>query len=310
MLITTKEVAALLRVHPKHVYRLLKRGLPAHRVGDEWRFDETAVLRWARLAPGPSMPSPSAPEADAPPVRAPLKTASVITAPLLAGNGDVALEALLEELALRGAPLLGHVQADHATGLELLGRGAVLLAGCHGEAAPSETSGDAAAPAISGKLAFIHLVNRELGLAFRRGLRARRASIIVGRSFASRPLTAGIRRRLDEVLRGEGIDPAEAHRGAELHPSHRDAVMAVLRGEAEIALATRAWAVRAGLGFLPLASEGYGLLLAAESLGDGRVVALGEIAQSAAFRRRLSGELGYDARRTGEIRLKTASASR
>src|SRR5208283_3172516 len=43
MLLTTNEVARLLRVHPKHVYRLLKRGLPAHRVGDEWRFDEDEV---------------------------------------------------------------------------------------------------------------------------------------------------------------------------------------------------------------------------------------------------------------------------
>ncbi len=33
--LTTREVAELLRVHPKHVYRLRKRGLPAHRVGDE-----------------------------------------------------------------------------------------------------------------------------------------------------------------------------------------------------------------------------------------------------------------------------------
>ena len=60
MLITTKEVAALLRVHPKHVYRLLKRGLPAHRVGDEWRYDEAEVLRWARLARGDEGPSPGA----------------------------------------------------------------------------------------------------------------------------------------------------------------------------------------------------------------------------------------------------------
>ena len=48
MLLTTRDVAALLKVHPKHVYRLLKRGLPAHRVGDEWRFDEDEVRRYCR----------------------------------------------------------------------------------------------------------------------------------------------------------------------------------------------------------------------------------------------------------------------
>src|SRR4051794_27145097 len=43
-LLTTEEVASLLRVHPKHVYRLLKKGLPARRVGSEWRFERGEVL--------------------------------------------------------------------------------------------------------------------------------------------------------------------------------------------------------------------------------------------------------------------------
>src|SRR5271156_1998375 len=114
MLLTTREVALLLRVHPKHVYRLLKRGLPALRVGDEWRFDGDAALAWsggaARRAQRP---------------------------PLLAGNGDLALEALFEELGARSAPLLGLVPADHATGLALLAEGHVLGAGCHGDAPPA-----------------------------------------------------------------------------------------------------------------------------------------------------------------------------
>ena len=46
-LLTTLEVAKLLRVHPKHVYRLLKKGLPARRVGSEWRFSRQEVLAWA-----------------------------------------------------------------------------------------------------------------------------------------------------------------------------------------------------------------------------------------------------------------------
>lgn len=290
MLITTKEVAALLRVHPKQIYRLLKRGLPAHRVGDEWRFDKVEVLSWGRGAPAdPAPASPSAPSiGDAP--------------PLLAGNGDAPVELLLEELRQHGAPLLGLVQADHATGLDLLDRGAVLLAGSHGEAAPNE--------AAHGKLAWIHLVTRELGLAFRRGMRLRRVSSIVGRRFASRPPTAGIRLRLDEALQRDGIDLEEAYAHAKLHRSHQEAVMAVVRGDAEIGLASRGWATRAGLGFLPLVAEGYGLLLNAETLGDPRVVALCEVAQGAAFRRRLAEESGYESQRAGEIRFGARSSSR
>jgi putative molybdopterin biosynthesis protein len=294
MLITTKEVAALLRVHPKQVYRLLKRGLPAHRVGDEWRFDKAEVLGWGRGAPGDPAQASSSSSSSA---------LSVGDAPpLLAGNGDAPVELLLEELRQLGAPLLGFVQADHATGLDLLDRGAVLLAGCHGEAAPSE--------AARGKLAWIHLVTRELGLAFRRGMRSRRVSSIVGRRFANRPPTAGIRLRLDEALRRDGVDLDEAYAHATLYRSHREAVMAVVRGEAEMGLASRGWASRAGLGFLPLVAEGYGLLLHAEALGDPRVVALCEVAQGAAFRRRLADESGYESQRAGEIRFGARGSSR
>ena len=85
--------------------------------------------------------------------------------------------------------------------------------------------------------------------------------------------------------------------------------MAVVRGDAEIGLASRGWATRAGLGFLPLVAEGYGLLLNAEALGDPRVVALCEVAQGAAFRRRLAEESGYESRRAGEIRFGARSSS-
>jgi putative molybdopterin biosynthesis protein len=289
MLLTTKEVAALLRVHPKHVYRLLKRGLPAHRVGDEWRFDEAEALGWSRSA---SIHDPVAADTAPPPGSSPAPPGGA--PPLLAGNGDVLLEALLDDQA---GPLLGAVQADHGTGLALLLRGAVLVAGCHGDAAPAGGERD--------KLAWIHLAVRELGLAFPRGRRVRRLSSIVGRRLADRPPTAGIRVHLDDALRREGIDPAEAHASARLYPSHRDAVLAVVRGDADLALASRGWAVRAGLGFFPVVTEGYGLAVHAGALGDPRVAALGERAQSAAYRRRLTSDFGYDARRAGELRFAT-----
>jgi molybdate-binding protein len=84
--------------------------------------------------------------------------------------------------------------------------------------------------------------------------------------------------------------------------------MAVVRGEAEFALASRAWAVRAGLGFLPIVSEGYALALRTSSLGQAGVAALGEFAQSARYRKLLNEDLGYDVRRAGELRFGSSSA--
>jgi excisionase family DNA binding protein len=52
-IITARELAAYLRVHPSTIYRLLHRGkLPAFRVGSDWRFSREAIERWclAQLA--------------------------------------------------------------------------------------------------------------------------------------------------------------------------------------------------------------------------------------------------------------------
>jgi molybdate-binding protein len=98
-----------------------------------------------------------------------------------------------------------------------------------------------------------------------------------------------------------------AYAGAVLHPSHCSVVMAVARDEADVGLASRAWAINAGLAFLPLASESYGLVLRAEHQGDSRVVALCEVTQSAAYRRKLRGDYGYDSRRAGEVRVRSAA---
>lgn len=297
MLLNTNEIAALLNVHPKHVYRLLKRGLPAHRVGDEWRFDEQEVRRFYRKG---AVDSKHAAVPEAVVVSKPTVT-DRITPPLLAANGDVAVEVLLDETRKRGAPLVGLVPSDHEGGLALLGRRDVLLTGCHGDDFPE------ALPGVP--LARIHLADREVGLAFPRGLRIRRVSAVVGRRFAGRPRTAGIRAHFDEALKREGVDPERAYAQAHMFDSHREVVMAVVRGEAEIGLASRAWATRTGLGFLTLASEAYGVIVRAGDLGDPRVVALCEVAQGGACRKRLASDAGYEAQRAGEIRIGSAPKS-
>jgi len=46
-LLTSVEVARLLRIHPKHLYRLIRKGLPGLRVGQgNWRFRRQEVIAW------------------------------------------------------------------------------------------------------------------------------------------------------------------------------------------------------------------------------------------------------------------------
>jgi excisionase family DNA binding protein len=284
-LLTTAEVAEVLRVHPKHVYRLLKKGLPARRVGSEWRFSRDDVLAWSggkAVAPseGAATAVAELPGSDAAPA-------------VVAANGDVALLTLLALAAARGPPLIGFVQADMAEAADLLRQRAVLAAGAHAGGFPTHVGDE--------RVARLHLVTREIGLVHRsdRSLRLRDLARL---RLASRPVSAGVRGYLDAALRAERLDPAKVHRKALLLRSHLEVVLAVAAGRADVGLCSRAWGERAGLAFQPLATEAYGLIVKARDLGDARVVRLCEVAQSKAFRSEVGAIAGYDVSGSGDIR--------
>jgi putative molybdopterin biosynthesis protein len=282
-LLLTTDVATLLRVHPKQVYRLLKQGLPARRVGGEWRFARDEVLRWS--AAGGSSIAPAA--AVSP------ELAGVAPAPLLAANGDVVVDILLRRIVAEEKPLVGFLRADRATALAHLAARRIVLAGHHGDAPPPKIDAT--------RLARIHLVNRKVGLAHRPNVRLRSLADLAHQRLASRPKTAGVRAHLDRALEAKKLTLAKLRVRASEFDSHEDAVTATLRDEANVALTTAAWARRAGLAFLPIASEAYNLLVFAEYLGSAVVVGVCEAAQSKAFVQ-AARAAGYDAARAGEIR--------
>lgn len=44
---TVRELASYLRVHPSTIYRLLKNGqIPGFKVGSDWRFDVETIDKW------------------------------------------------------------------------------------------------------------------------------------------------------------------------------------------------------------------------------------------------------------------------
>lgn len=282
-LLKTGEVAKLLRVHPKHVYRLIEQGLPGRRVGSEWRFVREEVLVWSATRGDPSPLSP--------PVAA---AGTTVTPPLLGANGDLVIEVLLAQVLADKKPLIGFIQADRGTALAQLGARKILLAGFHGDKPPAHFE--------AARLARIHLVQREVGLAHQAGLAMKSVAALARRRVATRPPTAGILAHLHRALEAEGLTLSSLRARSTIFDSHREAVCAVVRGDADVALTTAAWAARVGLRFLPLAKESYDLLLFAESLGDPAVVGLCEVAQSASLRAALSSIAGYNASGAGEIR--------
>jgi excisionase family DNA binding protein len=286
-LLTTVEVAEVLRVHPKHVYRLLKKGLPARRVGSEWRFSRDDVLAWS----GGKGLEPQAEAALG--VTVAHGGAEEPAPALVAANGDVAVLSLLALAASKGPPLLGFVQADMGEAADLLRRRAVLAAGAHAGGFPSHVGEE--------RVARLHLVNREIGLVHPPA-RALRLKDLPKLRLASRPASAGVRVHLDGALREERLDPARVHRKALILGSHLEVVLAVAAGRADVGLCSRAWGERAGLAFEPLASEPYGLIVKARDLGDARVVRLCEVAQGKAFRSEVGAIPGYDTTGAGDIR--------
>lgn len=286
-LLTTVEVAEVLRVHPKHVYRLLKKGLPARRVGSEWRFSRDEVFAWSGGKPVEAHAGAAAPAAVAP-------VAAQDAAPaLVAANGDVAVLSLLALATSKGPPLLGFVQADMGEAAELLRHRAILAAGAHAGGFPSHVGDE--------RVARLHLVTREIGLVHP-AARPLRLKDLVKLRLASRPASAGVRGYLDQALRAERLDPARVHKKALLLRSHLEVVLAVAAGRADVGLCSRAWGERAGLSFQPLATEAYGLIVKARDLGDARVVRLCEVAQSEAFRSEVGAIPGYDTSGSGDIR--------
>jgi excisionase family DNA binding protein len=284
-LLTTAEVASLLRVHPKQVYRLLRQGLPAQRLGSEWRFSGTDVLAWTKCGEKPGVAAASAERSTQPASGRPA---------LLAANGDLAVELLLRRLREDAGCLLGFVQADRGKALELLAEGAVLLAGCHGEGPPARLGDE--------RMARLHLVTREIGLAVRAGQTVPRLELLGKKRFASRAPSAGVRSLLDQALVEARLDPDETHRKASLLPSHLEVACAIARGDFDVGLLSRAWAARLGLTFERIAIEPYGLLLRARDLGEPLVIQACEVAQSPAYRKAVAEIPGYDATGAGDIR--------
>ncbi|HUB08166.1 MAG TPA: helix-turn-helix transcriptional regulator [Myxococcales bacterium] len=289
-LLKTAEVARLLRVHPKHVYRLIDQGLPTRRVGSEWRFARDDVLAWSAGRQRPST------------VARTTSPAGAFPPPLLGANGDVVIEVLLDQVLAQRQPLLGLVQADRSTALGHLGKRAILLAGFHGGSPPAALEAE--------RLARIHLVRREVGIAHPARVAMKGLKDLARRRLATRPSTAGVRAHFDRALASARLTPRSLHLRTTLFDSHREAACAVVRGQVDAALTTRAWAHRLGLRFLSLAEESYDLLLFADCLGDRHVVGVCEVVQSSAFRAALAKVAGYDPRGAGEIRYDFGDASR
>lgn len=211
---------------------------------------------------------------------------------LIAGC-DPAVSVLRRHLERAGVGLVT-AAVNSSVALELLERKSVHVAGTHLKASE---------PARKNVAVFRFAV-WEQGLVVARGnpkkLRGVEGLADSDVRLANRERGSGSRQLLDERLRAAGI-ATKSVAGYRDRPAggHLEAAWRVQASLADCCVATRSAARAFGLGFVPLTSERYDLLIREEHLKLRAVERLLETLTHSALRRELEGLCGYDTRETG-----------
>ena len=276
--LTTREVAALLRVKERKVYDLAAAGeIPHRRVTGKLLFPEAELRAWiegdAAALPG-----------ERPAVGA--------------GSHDPLLDWAVRDSG-SGLATLFNGSAD---GLERFRKGEAALAGLH---LPEAEGWNVATVAAAGlrDCVLIGWAERTRGL-----LLAPRAGDVTGladlrgRRVAMRQEGAGAARLLERLCAGAGIAPGEIEAAPGIARTESDAAAAVAAGEAEAALGLEAMARQFHLGFRPLVTERFDLIVDRRAFFTEPVQRLMAFARSDAFAAKAAAMGGYDIAALGRVR--------
>jgi molybdate-binding protein/DNA-binding XRE family transcriptional regulator len=122
-----------------------------------------------------------------------------------------------------------------------------------------------------------------------------------GVRFVNRETGSGSRALLDRLMTSAGMQAMNVHGYGRTANGHLAAAYAVLLGDAEACLATRSAAQAFGLGFVPLHTARYDLVMRQSTAGLPGVEHFLDVLQRAALRRKLELLAGYDTSSTGSL---------
>ncbi len=218
---------------------------------------------------------------------------------------DPAISILSRHLQSAGVELvLAHRNSSQA--LELLRKGYIHVAGTH---LRDEASGESNLPQIGrifskSAVAVISFADWEEGIVTARhnpkGIRGIEDLARPDLTLVNRERGSGSRKLLDAHLKRLGIGSQQV-RGYDAEAGgHLPAAWQVRSGAADCCIATRAAARLFGLGFIPLVTERYDLVIRRQHLDLPGVQVLLETLGRAAFRREIEALGGYDSRTAGK----------
>ena len=278
--LTTREVAELLRVKERKVYDLAGAGeIPHRRITGKLLFPAAEIASWIEgKAIGDSGERPA----------------------VLTGSHDPLLDWAVRE---SGAGLAMLVDGSRQ-GLERFAAGEAALCGLH---IPDEDGGwniGSVAGADLHDAVLIGWAARKRGLLL--GPEAAphigKFDDLAGFRIVQRQPGAGARTLFDRMTAAAGMPPEALTFVPGLARTESDAAAAIAAGEADVAIGIEAMARQFHLGFLPLISERFDLLVDRRAYFTEPLQALLAFTRSAAFAHRADGLGGYDLSDTGRTR--------
>ena len=284
---TTKEVAAYLRIKERRVYELVRqRAIPCTRVTGKWLFPKTLIDLWlADKVEGER-------RSEAPP-------------PVIAGSHDPLLDWSVKESDC-GLALLPGGSLD---GLKRFGEGAALAAGLH--LFDAET-GDYNVATVSGTFpalgaVLIEWARRRQGLVVAAGnplgIESLRDLKETGARVVARQPEAGSYLLLAHLLEQAEMALEDLTCIDGTARSETDLGLAILEGRADAGLAVEAAARTLKLDFVPLQEERYDLLMRRRDYFEPPMQSLLAFARGPAFAERAAQMGGYDLSGTGTVRF-------
>jgi putative molybdopterin biosynthesis protein len=235
---------------------------------------------------------------------------SILRTIVIVGSHDNTLDVLADQIKARHSRLtLSSSHVGSMGGLMAIKRGVCHLAGSH---LLDPQDGSYNLSYIKKFLAqvdvkLINLVLRDQGLIIRRGNpKSIKGIEDLARgdiSFINRQAGSGTRILLDFRLNQIGIDPADISGYHHEEYTHMAVAVAVLSGTVDAGLGIQAAAAALDLDFIPIVTEQYDLIIAAEHFESENIQLLLDAVNSREFKSRVDALGGYSTEKTGEIIL-------
>ena len=279
--LTTREVAALIRVKERKIYDLVARGsIPYSKTTGKLLFSKDAVLAWINKD---SLPSG--------------KIQLTIS-----GSHDPLLEAVLRQTGTDIATLWNGSSA----GLERVAEGQASASVLH-IFCPADHSWniDAVAAACAEKdVVLLHWANRCRGLVMTPSAAENVTSLSAIRPWrlSQRQAGTGAQILFDYLLAEAGVKKDQLDLGVACH-TELETVLTLLEGQADIAFGLQYFAAKYNLAFLPLVTESVDILVDRKMVFEPAFQTLLAFCHTDSFTELVSDFDGYDTAGLGEVRF-------